>query len=208
MFNYPRQTDLSVSFWRNVMKTNTAEQQNKMTNGIAVVELHGAIKALRDDPSLGKASFRATNRWQGGALNETVIGDFYCQGQEQRHKKTLVLQNDEADALLGDDDAPNPVEFILHALAGCVTTTTVYHAAAHGIHIDALETTLEGDLDLQGLMQTDPSVPSGYQNIRVSMKIKSNADPEQIKLLENFFSFSPVFDTLTRAIPVQVCVET
>ena len=88
-----------------------------------------------------------------------------------------------------------------------MTTTTVYHAAAHGIHIDELETTLEGDLDLQGLLQTDPSVPSGYQKIRVAMRIKSNATKEQLEALKTFYQFSPVFDTLTRPVEIDVRVE-
>src|SRR5690606_19318784 len=112
------------------------------------------------------------------------IGQFFCAGEEHTHKQRFVFRNDEGYVLLGNDDAANPVEFVLHALAGCVTTTTVYHAAARGIHIDELETTLEGDLDLQGLLQTDPSVPSGYQAIRVEMRIKSDAKPEQIEELK------------------------
>jgi uncharacterized OsmC-like protein len=110
-------------------------------------------------------------------------------------------------SLLGNDDAANPVEFILHGLAGCLTTTTVYHAAAHGINIQSLETTLEGDLDLQGLLQTDPTVPSGYQEIRVSMKIKSDAKEDQLESLKNFYRFSPVFDTLMRPVKVNVSIN-
>lgn len=187
-------------------RQQTAEQVTRI-NGVDAEALHGTIAAVRREPALGKAIFRARNRWLGQALNETEIGDFLAAGQEHTHKKRFVFQNDEGYVLLGEDNAANPVEFVLHALAGCFTTTTVYHAAAHGITIDELETTLEGTLDLQGLLQTNRSVPSGYQAIRVSMAIKSNATKEQLEQLRSFYRFSPVFDTLTRAVPVEVTVQ-
>lgn len=187
---------------------NTAKSSNEnRVNGVDVRALGDTIKAVREDPDLGSACFRATNRWRGQALNETVIGDFYCAGEERSHKQKFVFRNDEAHVLLGNDDAANPVEFILHALAGCITTTTVYHAAARGIHIDELETSLEGKLDLQGLLQTDSKVNPGYENIKVEMKIKSNASDEQIKALKSFFPFSPVFDTLKRPVSLEVNVS-
>lgn len=187
-------------------QTTTQKTQGKTVNGVRVGDLHATISAVRQEPSLGKAIFRARNQWQGQALNETEIGNFFCAGEEREHKQKFTYQNDEGYVLLGNDDAANPVEFVLHGLAGCVTTTTVYHAAAHGIHIDEMETILEGDLDLQGLLQTDPSVPSGYQGIRVSMKIKSDASDKQLKMLKTFYKYSPVFDTLTRAVEVKVDV--
>lgn len=189
------------------MEQAMSANEPRRINGVDVSALHDTIKAVRDNPNLGEAHFRASNLWLGQALNETEIGDFYCAGEERKHLKTLVYRNDEGLVLLGRDEAANPVEFVLHALAGCITTTTVYHAAAHGISIDEIETKLEGSLDLRGLLQTDPSVPSGYQNIHVSMKIKSNAQPEQLEKLRNFYRFSPVFDTLTRPVKVEVVTE-
>lgn len=188
-------------------QTAIQERAAKVVNGVNIEDLHGTISAVRREPALGKAIFRARNQWKGQALNETEIGDFYCAGEERQHKHKLVYQNDEGYVLLGNDDAANPVEFVLHGLAGCVTTTTVYHAAAHGIHIDELETILEGDLDLQGLLQTDPEVQSGYESIRVTMKIKSNATEKQLETLKEFYKYSPVFDTLTRPVKVTVNVD-
>ena len=187
---------------------NTAREQNGSTvNGVDVKALHNTISALRKQPEMGESRFRASNRWQGGALNQTEIGKFYCAGEERTHKKRFVFQNDEAHVLLGNDDGANPVEFVLHALAGCITTTTAYHAAARGIPIRSIETELEGELDLQGLMQTDPTIPCGYQKIQVTMKIKSDAPPEKIEELRTLFQYSPVFDTITRAVPVEVQVK-
>lgn len=183
------------------------ETEGTKLNGVSIKDLHGTISAVRNEPSLGKAIFRARNKWKGQALNETEIGDFFCAGEERQHKQRFVFHNDEGYVLLGNDDAPNPVEFILHGLAGCVTTTTVYHAAAHGIHIEELETTLEGDLDLQGLLQTDPAVKPGYRQISVRMRIRSDATDKQVEMLKSFYKYSPVFDTLIRAVKVTVNVE-
>lgn len=184
-----------------------AIKESSRVNGVPVEDLHETIRAVRGNPELGRASFSATNKWLGQGLNETEIGTFHCAGEDRTHVRKFVFRNDEPHVLLGKDEGANPVEFVLHALAGCVTTTTVYHAAARGIKIDELETTLEGDLDLQGLLQTDPSVPSGYQNIRVKMNIKSDADEKQLAELKQFFAYSPVFDTLTRAVKVDVDVN-
>lgn len=189
------------------MTTDTKVKTAKTVNGVSLNDLHGTIKAIRGEPALGKAVFRASNKWLGRALNRTTIGNYYCAGAERSHKKPFVFDNDEGDVLLGEDNGANPVEFVLHALAGCVTTTTVYHAAARGITIDELETTLEGDLDLQGMFALDPKVPSGYQNIRVTMKIKSDAPPEKLEELKNFYKLSPVFGTLTSPVNVAVRVE-
>lgn len=152
-------------------------------NEVNVEALDETIRAFATTPTLGFARFRAKNRWMGQALKETALGDFLCAGEEHSHQTRLVLGSDEAPVLLGKDGAGSLVESILHALAGWVTTTKVYHAAARGIQIDEIETTLERDLDLPGLLETDPSVPCGYQNIRVSRKITSDAPPVKLEEL-------------------------
>ena len=103
--------------------------------------------------------------------------------------------------LLGEDEGANPVEFVLHALAGCMTTTMVYHAAARGINIESVESELEGDLDLHGFLRLDENVRNGYQNVRVSFKVKSDASPEQ---LADLARISPVFDIVSNAVPIEV----
>jgi uncharacterized OsmC-like protein len=184
------------------------EKKEKRINGVNVAALHETIRAVRQEPSLGISRFRATNRWMGQALNQTTVGKFYTAGQEHSHERDFVLENDEAAVLLGKDAAANPVEYILHALAGCVTTTTVYYAAANGISIQELETTLEGDLDTRGFLGISKEVATGYQNIRVRMKVKSDATPEKMEALKKFYENSPVFGTLTRGVAVNVDVET
>ena len=115
------------------------------------------------------------------------------------------MDNAEPPVLLGQDEGANPVEYVLHALAGCMTTTMVYHAAARGITIESVETELEGDLDLHGFLRIDDTVRNGYENVRVKFKVKSDASPEQ---LEDLAKISPVFDIVSNPVPVAVSIET
>jgi uncharacterized OsmC-like protein len=110
--------------------------------------------------------------------------------------------------LLGKDEGANPVEFLLHALAACVTTSMVYHAAGQGITIESVESTLEGDIDLRGFLGIDRSVRNGYQGIRMKMRIKTDATEKQWERLVRLGpSFSPVFDSVTKGVQVEVSAE-
>jgi uncharacterized OsmC-like protein len=111
----------------------------------------------------------------------------------------------EPPVLLGQDRGANPVEHLLNALIGCLTTTLVYHAAARGIDIRSVESELEGDLDLRGFLGISNEVRKGYSEVRVRMRVKSNASPATLRELAQF---SPVFDVVSRALPVQLTVET
>jgi uncharacterized OsmC-like protein len=118
------------------------------------------------------------------------------------------LEADEPAVLLGKDAAANPVEHLLHALASCLTTSMVYHAAARGISIEEVESSFEGDLDLHGFLDLDKNVRNGYQGIRVNFKIKADvADEQWQELVELGTGHSPVFDSLTNGVPVSVNAE-
>ena len=142
----------------------------------------------------------------GGGHNRSTIQGFYGAGQEDTSRKsTFVMDNDEPDVLLGTDQGANPVEYVLHALAGCLTTSLVYHAAAKGIRIDAVESRLEGDLDLRGFLGMSDEVRNGYDNVRVTFRIKADASEEQLQeLCKLAQKRSPVFDIVTNAVPVTV----
>lgn len=174
-------------------------------NGVNVTALGETVAAVQNEPAIAKFQFRAKNKWQGGGFNRTEINGFYgaCQEDDTR-TEPFVLENDEPAVLLGEDRAPNPVEYVLHALAGCMTTTMVYHAAAQGIKIESVETELEGDLDLHGFLRLDENVRNGYESIRIKFKVKSNATPEQLKELARI---SPVFDIVSNPVPVAVELE-
>jgi uncharacterized OsmC-like protein len=113
--------------------------------------------------------------------------------------------NGEPPVLLGRNEGANPVEFLLHALAGCVTTTTVLHAAARGIEVRRLSTELEGDLDLQGFLGLDPNVAAGYQGIRIRMHVEADCSDEELdELLAFVRDHSPVCSTIRHPVPVAI----
>jgi len=177
---------------------------SNIVNGIDMDILLETVQAVKDKPELGKCQFRASNTWSGGSKNATTIGNFYGAGQENEHKKTFVYHADEPTIIAGYDDAANPVEYLLHALAACVTTSMVAHAAVKGINIEEMESHLEGDIDLNGFLGLDPNVPKGYTEIRVKFKVKSTADTDQLKELAEF---SPVYKTLTQGANIDIQVE-
>jgi uncharacterized OsmC-like protein len=164
------------------------------------------VGALRANPTLATFQFRARNRWISGGENRSTIKDFYGAGaeDESRHH-AFEFTNGEPPVLLGRNEGANPVEFLLHALAGCVTTTTVLHAAARGIEIESLSTTLVGDIDLQGLLALG-DVPAGYRGIRIEMEIKAKnaSDADLDDLLQFAQAHSPVCNTVCRPVPVVV----
>jgi uncharacterized OsmC-like protein len=178
----------------------------KLVNGLDLDALHQTVAALKDDPGLARFEFRARNRWIGGGENRSQIRDFYGAGKEDDSRThTFEFTNGEPPVLLGRNEGANPVEFLLHALAGCVTTTTVLHAAARGIEIRALSTELDGTIDLQGLLDLDRSVPVGYEQIRIRMYIEADCSDEELdELLAFAKGHSPVCNTVCRPVPVVI----
>jgi uncharacterized OsmC-like protein len=173
-----------------------------IVNGVNVDRLGETVQAITSEPALGRGQFRARNRWISGGHNRSSIQGFYAAGQEDvTRTKPFVLVSDEPPVLLGEDHGANPAEYVLHALAACLTTSLVYHAAARGIRIDSLESSVEGDLDLQGFLGLSERVRKGYQSIRVNFVIQSDASAEELKELTKF---SPVYDTLSNPVPVSI----
>jgi uncharacterized OsmC-like protein len=175
-----------------------------LVNGLDMDAAMATIAAIRANPALGQFQFRARNRWINGGENRSTIRDFYGAGREDDSRdEDFTFTNGEPPVLLGDNEGANPVEFLLHALAGCVTTTTVLHAAARGIRIKALSTELQGDLDVQGLLGLDDSVLPGYRQIRIRMHIEADcSDQELDDLLQFARAHSPVCTTVCRPVPV------
>ena len=184
-----------------------AERPN-VVNGVNVDELFGTIDAVKSAPVIAKFKFKADNQWMDGGHNRTTIKNFYGTQQEHQRREPFVLDADEPPILLGRDMGPNPVEYALTALAACVTSSIVYHAAAKGITIRAMESRLEGDIDLQGFLGIRDDVPRGYQEIRMYVTIDADASPEKLaEIVALGPQYSPVFDTITRAVPVKVQLE-
>ena len=167
--------------------------------------LQGTVNAIEQEPNLGQCKFRARNKWLGGNHNSTTITGFYGANQEIAHKQTFELHADEPPILAGNDEGANPVEHLLNALAACVTTSMVAHAAVRGIHIEELESELEGDIDLRGFLGLSEEVPKGFTDIRIKFRVK--ADVDNMERLKRLTAYSPVFNTITQGAYVDIQVE-
>jgi uncharacterized OsmC-like protein len=180
----------------------------KVVNGVDVPALFSTIEAVKSSPVIAKFRFHARNKWLQGGQNLTTIKKFHGTQKDVDHARPFELLADEPRLLLGEDQGPNPVEYALTALAACVTTSIVYHAAAKGIRLNSVESRLEGDIDLQGFLGLSKDVPRGYKEIRMYFKIDADAPEEKIEeILRLGPTYSPVFDTITRAVPVKVALE-
>jgi uncharacterized OsmC-like protein len=177
-----------------------------MVNGLDMKAAVATVEAIRQNPELAQFRFRARNQWIGGGENVSTIRDFYGVGCEDDSRTAdFVFTNGEPPVLLGHNEGANPVEFLLHALAGCVTTTLVLHAAVRGITITSLSTMLEGDIDVQGLLGLDDSLSPGYRQIRIRMEVTADCPDEELdELLAYTQAHSPVCNTVCRPVPVTI----
>ncbi len=183
---------------------NNQTMATRLINGVDVETLMGTVNAIQAEPELGACRFRATNTWLGGNHNRSSVTGFYGAKQEIQHKQTFRMDADKPAILAGNDEGANPVEHLLHALASCVTTSMVAHAAVRGIQIDELESQLEGDINLNGFLGLDADVPKGYTNIRAKFRVK--ARPEDVAKIRELASFSPVLNTIANGARVEVDV--
>ncbi len=181
------------------------EAKMKIINGVDVGKVEGAIEAMKGDAGLAKFKFRISNEWVDGGRNHTKVGSFYGLKQDINHKMAFEMDADAPEVLAGQDSAPEALEYLLNALASCVTSTLVYHAALRGIKIEALESHLEGDIDLRGFLGVSNEVRRGFENIRVNFKVKTDA--ENIDKLKALSKMSPVLDVVSNGTRVDVVIE-
>jgi uncharacterized OsmC-like protein len=179
-------------------------------NGVDTAQLFGTLDAVKADPELAKFQFRARNRWIDGAHNRTTIRDFYAAKQEDTSRQeAFVIDAGEPAILIGSDTGPNPAEYLLHALAACLTTSLVYIAAARGVHLTEVESTLEGDMDVQGALGLSDDYRNGFERIRASFRIQGDAPEEKLReIVTRAQQRSAVFDMVTNGVPVSVDVTT
>ncbi len=191
------------------MEQQVAEKRGvKPLNGVDVSRMFDTIEAIKGAPDLAKFRFRARNEWISGGHNRTTIENFHGAREEHDHRETFVLDEDEHQVLLGEDKGPNPVEYLLTGLIGCLTSALVYHAAAKGIEIRGVKSRLEGDIDLRGFLGLSDDVKVGYESIRVYFKIDADiSDDRKEELIRMARKYSPVFNTVTNPTPVTVELE-
>ena len=188
-------------------KVQKIEEQGFSTrrlNGVDLDTLMGTVNAVQADPALGISKFRASNTWLSANHNRSTVTGFYAAKQEIAHAQTFTMDADEPAILAGGDQGANPVEHLLHALASCLTTSIVAHAAVRGIEIEELESELEGDIDLNGFLGLDAEMPKGFTEIRARFRVK--ADPKDMDNIKRLTMFSPVFNTITEGARVDVDV--
>jgi uncharacterized OsmC-like protein len=186
----------------------TSKPKPEARNGVDTPTLLATIDAVGAKPELAKFQFRATNHWQAGTHSRTRIQSFSGAGGEQTHVKEFVYDADHPKVLVGRDQAPTPVEFLLHALASCLTAGIANVAAARGVTLSEVESRLEGDIDLRGILGLSGQVRNGYRELRVAFTIKGDAPPAVLeKIVEQSRKRSAVYDVLTTGVPVTISVN-
>jgi uncharacterized OsmC-like protein len=184
---------------------------SSIRNGVDTGTMFATLDLIKARPELAKFRFRARNRWIDGAHNRTTIKDFYAAGGEDvSRRETFELDAGEPAILLGADTGPNPAEYLLHALAACVTTSLVYSAAARGVRLTSVESMLEGDLNVQAAMGTNTEdYRNGFERIRMTVTISGDAPAEKLRqVVQRGTDRSVVFDSITNGVPISVDVIT
>ena len=181
-------------------------QTSTLLNGVNVDQLVATVNAIQENPDLARFQFRAHNEWAGGGQSRTTVQSFYGAGQEDTSRnRPFILEGDEPPVLLGSNAGPNAVEAVLHALASCLSVGFIYNAAARGIDVDSLSFDLEGDLDLRAFLGLSEEVRPGYEGIRLTYRLKSDAPQEKIvELCEYVKKTSPVLDIIRNPVPVTI----
>ena len=183
--------------------------ENSTRNGVDTATLFATLDAVRADADLAKFQFRATNRWLSGTHNRTTIHDYRGAKQELTHREPFTFDADHPPVLVGTDNGPTPVEYVLHALAACLTAGIANIAAARGVTLTEVSSTVEGDIDLLGILGLSDQVRNGYQQLRVTFHIAGEADEETLRgIVEQSRRRSAVYDALTNPTPVAINVVT
>ncbi len=183
---------------------------DRIRNGVDSEQMYGTLDAIKANPELGIFQFRARNHWIDGSHNRSTIRGFYGAGQEDvTRAESFVIDAGEPAILLGSDTGANPAEHLLHALAACLTTSLVYVAAARGVRLTEVESSLEGDMDVRGCLGLSDEVRNGFDRIRVSFRVRGDAPADKLReVVERAQARSAVFDMVSHGVPVEVGVVT
>ncbi len=177
-------------------------------NGVDTPALFATISAVDGQRELADFRFRATNRWETGTHSRTSITSFYGAGGEHDHLREFVIDADHPAVLVGADNGPLPVELVLAGLASCLTGGIGNIAAARGVTLTEVESTVEGEIDLQGILGLSNEVRNGYQKITVNFSIKGDAPEEKLRsIVQQSKARSAVFDIITNQVPIELTVN-
>jgi len=178
-------------------------------NGVDTNTMFATLDAIKAQPEIAKFRFRAGNRWLGGAHNRSTIKDFYAAcAEDTTRTQAFTVDAGEPAILLGVDTGPNPAEYLLHAVAACVTTSLVYSAAARGVRLTSVESTIEGDLNVQGALGINTEdYRNGFEQIRMTVRISGDAPAEKLReVVQRGTERSVVFDSVANGVPIAVDV--
>ncbi|TCO49299.1 putative OsmC-like protein [Kribbella antiqua] len=179
------------------------------TNGVDTATLFATLDAVKGAPEAAQFQFRAGNQWLSGTHSRSTIHGYFGVGEERTHERSFHFDADHPAVLVGQDNGPTPVEYMLHALAACLTAGLANIAAARGIRLTEVHSTVYGDIDLNGILGLDPEVRNGYQNITVKFTVKGDAPSEKLRaLVAQSQARSAVYDVITNQVPVRIEVET
>jgi uncharacterized OsmC-like protein len=177
-------------------------------NGVDTAKLFATIGHVAAQPELAKFRFRAESRWVDGTHSRSTMARFFGAGGEHSHQREYTAEADHPSVLCGGDEGPTPVEHLLHALSSCLIAGIANVAAARGVTLKEVEAMVEGDIDLRGILGLAADVRNGYQGIRVSFRISSDAAPEKLReIVDQSRARSAVFDVFTKGVPISIAVE-
>jgi uncharacterized OsmC-like protein len=180
-----------------------------MRNGVDTSTLFATLDAVKHSPEAARFQFRARNEWLSGTHNRSTIDGFFGVGEERKHERTFVFDADHPAVLVGNDHGPTPVEFVLHALAACLTAGLANIAAARGVRLTEVRSTVDGDIDLNGILGLAPDVRNGYEHIKVNFTVKGDAPADKLRqIVEQSRARSAVYDIITNGVPVTIDVHT
>jgi uncharacterized OsmC-like protein len=185
--------------------TTTAD--DPIRNGVDTPTFLAAIENVEATPQIASFQFRATNRWVSGMHSQSTIHGFYGAMQEMTHQRAHVYDADHPAVLVGHDHGPTPVEVVLHALAACLTAGVVNAAAARGVHLTEVSSTVEGDIDLLGMLGLSDEVRNGYQRIKIGFRLRGDQPEKLHQLLDQSRQRSAVLDIVTNGVPVAIEVD-
>jgi uncharacterized OsmC-like protein len=186
-----------------------AQVDDSFRNGVDTATLFATLDAVKQAPEAARFQFRAHNQWVSGTHNRGTITDFFGVGEERTHERSFTFDADHPAVLVGQDQGPTPVEFVLHALAACLTAGLANIAAARRVKLTEVRSTVTGDIDLNGILGLNPDVRNGYQQLTVRFTIKGDAPADTLReLVEQSQARSAVYDILTNQVPVTIEVDT
>jgi uncharacterized OsmC-like protein len=185
-----------------------SETAKPINNGVNVDALVAAREALTNAPAAAEFKWRAACEWKNGTHSHSTVESFFGLGEEQHRKKTFGFDADHPEVFAAEDNGATPVEYVLVGLASCLTAGIASVAQYRGIQLKSVKATIEGDMDLQGILGIDDEVRNGFKGIKVSYDIDADASREDIEaLVAQSQKRSAVYDIVTNPTNVSVVVK-